>query len=150
MDDIPDYTIEDEPTVPHRFKVHGEVFEAVSVLYKPARQLWQRKIVPMFDDAGNLVDPSGFDLAEAFGEFLDLVLLPESAERFAAKMRDPLRPLSDDQAAAVVLGLISHYSGHPTPPLSLLNDGQPTESGNSMDGAPHEELIPTTSRTAVG
>ena len=92
-EELPDYTLTDQPSKAHRFKCAGDVFEAASVIPPTARKLWQRQIVTLFDDEGNLKAADDGTLADRFGEFLDAVLLPESAERLAQRLSDPSRPI---------------------------------------------------------
>lgn len=147
INDIPDYTILDEETTPHRFKVAGDIFEAAPVLPAPARRLWKDRIMNCFDGAGNFISETEdiSTLADAMGEFLDLVLLPESAALLVARMKDTVRPISDDQAAMMVIGLIGHYAGRPTQPSMPSSVGRLIGGTNSTAGAPHVESIPASS-----
>jgi len=67
----------------------------------------------------------------AAAAFLEATLVPESAERFAAAMRDPANPITFDQAAAVMEWLLEEaYTARPTEPSS------PSAVGPSTPGRP--------------
>jgi hypothetical protein len=63
---------------------------------------------------------------------LKFVLLPESYERFSARLKDRHNPIDDDQLADVVLWLLEQYGLRPTAPSQPSSDGSPSpESGTS-------------------
>jgi hypothetical protein len=72
---------------------------------------------------------------DVVGELLDMILLPESAELFARRMLDPLKPISLNQVGDVLGWLMEEYGGRPTQP-SDNSLAPPTPSGTSLtDGA---------------
>lgn len=61
---------------------------------------------------------------------LQLALLPDSWERFAARLKDKTKPIDDDQMADVVLWLLEEYGMRPTQPSPSSSDGPASpESG---------------------
>jgi hypothetical protein len=55
---------------------------------------------------------------KAFRSMLDVVLLPESLERFNARMRDRANPIEIDQVEEIVTWLMEQYGLRPTEPSS--------------------------------
>lgn len=74
-------------------------------------------------------------------EFLDQVLLPDSAERFAERLRSAAEPITIDQAASIAVWLMEEvYSPErPTEALSPSQNGSESTGPNSTDGAPASE-----------
>ena len=72
---------------------------------------------------------------------LALALLPDSYERFAARLKDKTRPIDDDQMSDVVLWLLEEYGMRPTQPSQPSSDGSASpESGtSSTENTPAEE-----------
>lgn len=63
---------------------------------------------------------------------LELALMPESWERFAARLKDKANPIDDDQMGDVVLWLLEEYGMRPTRPSQPSSDGPASpESGTS-------------------
>ena len=63
---------------------------------------------------------------------LQLALMPDSWERFAARLNDKTDPIDDDQMADVVLWLLEEYGMRPTQPSQPSSDGPASpESGTS-------------------
>lgn len=61
---------------------------------------------------------------------LSLVLLPDSYERFAARLKDRANPIDDDQMSDVVMWLLEEYAMRPTQPSPPSSDGPASpESG---------------------
>lgn len=54
---------------------------------------------------------------------MQLALLPESWDRFAARLRDKTNPIDDDQMADAVLYLLEAYGLRPTQPSQPSSDG---------------------------
>lgn len=82
---------------------------------------------------------------------LQLALLPESWDRFAARLKDKTRPIDDDQMADVVLWLLEEYGMRPTQPSQPSSDGPASpESGSSSteNTQPAESTSPTSQPTA--
>lgn len=124
MADMPDFTVA-HPTEPKRFRVDGDVFECAAVLPAGASR--------------DLVSIAGADLhtqVTLLGSFLDSVMLPDSAERFARRMRDPLHPITDDQVGDVIVWLIKEYGKRPTTPSPSSASGSGDGGTTSMAGAP--------------
>ena len=114
---------------PVEFDVDGETFFAAPVMPTQA----------VLDVADLAVKESVAERASAISGFLDAVLLPESAVRFAARLRDPERPIGIEDAVAVVNWLIEDvYAMRPTVPSSGFPSGSPTigSTGPSMGGQP--------------
>lgn len=66
---------------------------------------------------------------------LQLALLPESWDRFAARLKDKAKPIDDDQMADVVLWLLEEYGMRPTQPSPSSSDG----SADPESGTPSTE-----------
>lgn len=77
---------------------------------------------------------------------LELVLLPESHERFVKRLADKLHPIDEDQMNDVLLWLMEEYGMRPTQPSQPSSDGQPSpESGtSSTDEQQQQDSIPAT------
>lgn len=72
--------------------------------------------------------------AMAIGTFLDAVLLPESAERFADRFRDPTNPITLEQATELLTWLVEEvYVGRPTARSRPSRPG-PRATGRSTSG----------------
>lgn len=97
---------------PIEWDVDGESFYAAPAL--PAEGLMLMAVIA---DAGDEA-PAG-ESARAVLDFLDLVLLPESAERYAARLKDPLKPIRLEEASEHAKWLIAEkYQSRPTEPPS--------------------------------
>jgi hypothetical protein len=83
------------------------------------------------------------DQLQAFRAMLDVVLLPESLERFNARMRDRENPIEIDQVEDIVSWLMEQYGLRPTEPSSPSPSGSPgPDSGiTSTATTPGEVLI---------
>jgi hypothetical protein len=79
-------------------------------------------------------DEYGLDIVEQLGEFMDTIMLPDSAKQFAERIRDPLHPIDDEQIGKIIVWLIGEYGGRPTNPPSPSSDGR-NEIPVSTDGA---------------
>lgn len=76
-------------------------------------------------------------------EFLDLVLEPESALRFAERMRSTVDPITMEQATEVFQWLLGEYGNRPTKP-SNSSAASPEGNGTSSTvGAQLETSIPS-------
>lgn len=80
---------------------------------------------------------------DRFMEILDAVMLPESAERFAARMNDPADPITIDDLRNVLEWLMEEYTGRPTVPPSTSASPQSESGTTSTDGLPPPASIPT-------
>lgn len=78
--------------------------------------------------------------AMAIAEFLDTVLLPESAERIGARLRNPKDPLTAQDAGEIVRWLLEdvYGEGRPTSPSSAGSESPSADGAASTDGAPPE------------
>lgn len=69
---------------------------------------------------------------------LQIALLPESWDRFAARLRDKTNPIDDDQMADAVLYLLEAYGLRPTQPSQPSSDGPVSPvSGTSSTASTH-------------
>lgn len=73
---------------------------------------------------------------KAFRSVLELVLLPESLERFNKRLRDRENPIEIDQVEQIITWLMEQYGLRPTE--------QPSSSPSGLDG-----LVPGTTLTAT-
>ena len=117
---------DDADVVP--FDIDGEEFIAVGPQRLPPGV--------MIDIAGAETSKDIMVKMAAFGGFFDGVLLPESAERFAARMRDPERTIDWDTLGDIVVWLIEEvYTDRPTMPSSDSSTGSepttPTSTGTA-------------------
>jgi len=128
---------------PIRFEIDDEMFEA-------APQIGASILQDMIE-AANLqstlsVNPDGlnkeamFKVAEALStvsgkamNFLDAVLLPESRDRFAVKMRATENPITIEMAFEVWRWLMEQYGSRPTGP-SLSSPNGHDGTGTSWTG----------------
>jgi len=81
-------------------------------------------------------------------DFLDSVMLPESRERFAARMRDPQNPISLKVVTELVQWLVEVYTGRPTAQPSPSPAGPSATSPSSTEPSPPTE--PTSSPVPAG
>jgi hypothetical protein len=77
---------------------------------------------------------------------LQLALLPESWDRFAARLKDKTNPIEDDQMADAILYLLEAYGLRPTKPSQPSSDGPPSPASgtSSTDAQPQPVSIPAT------
>jgi hypothetical protein len=77
---------------------------------------------------------------------LELALLPESYNRFVARLKDKAEPIDDDQMADVVLWLLEEYGMRPTQPSQPSSDGpaSPESGTSSTDAQQPQASIPAT------
>lgn len=71
-------------------------------------------------------------------QFMDLVLLPDSAQRFAERMRSVTEPITLAQAFEVWRWLLGQYGARPTMPSSPSGNGHDGTGQSSTAGAPAE------------
>ena len=103
---------------PIPFKIHGEIFHGVPDL--PAGMLFD--MASMFSDVKG---GSGIGTQfETLDRFFQLLLVPESYERFKERMRDPERPITIGIMMAVMRYLIEQMTGRPTEQSSSSSAGQ--------------------------
>lgn len=90
--------------LPHPFQIDNDTFYAAARLPGGA----------VLDLAGIIVtaeDGSQTVRAGALMEFLDAVLLPDSAQRFADRLRSPTEPIGLDEATGIVKWLVEEVYG---------------------------------------
>lgn len=77
---------------------------------------------------------------------IGLALIPESYDRFAARLQDKTNPIDADQMSDVIIWLLEAYGLRPTEPSQPSSDGPPSpESGtSSTDAQQPQESIPAT------
>lgn len=102
---------------PITFTIDGDVFEAAPRL--PADTFVE--FVTLYNDRVS-ADTLAQQLA-LLKQAIELVLLPESWERFSARLKDKARPIDDDQISDVVLWLLEEYGLRPTQPSQPASDG---------------------------
>lgn len=80
---------------------------------------------------------------KAFRSMLEVVLLPESLERFSARMRDRADPIEIDQVEDIVTWLMEQYGLRPTEAPSSSPDGRsvPAPGITSTASTPGEVSI---------
>jgi hypothetical protein len=119
------------------FRVDEDVFQAARGV--PAEVLldFAREFAGM--DVSATVDQQ----LKAFRSLLDVVLLPESLERFNARMRDRENPIEIDQVEDIVTWLMEEYGLRPTEAPSSSPDGRsvPVPGMSLTDSTPGEVLI---------
>jgi hypothetical protein len=112
-----DFSVDRKPDL--EFKIGDDVFYAVGD--SPGGVI--------LDLAAMANSKEGEDKVGAISEFLDGVLLPESAELFADRMRNPSNPITFPQLLAVFEWLLEDYTGG-------VEAGRPTrEAASSSSGS---------------
>ncbi len=108
------------------FTIDDDTFEAASTL---PGDIYAEMVVK-YDGIDNVDAYQGqHDLIK---DALQLALLPESFERFSARMKDRANPIDDGQMADVVMWLLEEYGLRPTQPSQPSSDGPASpESGTS-------------------
>lgn len=109
------------------FRVGDDVFRVAPTIPTGAAMLLAR-----------MSKMSEVDQLIAVGDFLDMVILPESAERFATRLRDPVNPITPKHLSAIIHWLLEEYGARPTPLPSPSPSAQPSTGMNSTAG-----LLPT-------
>lgn len=116
-----------QPTEAITFEVDGEEFTAAGV--PPANAILRTAELGMSENDGEKV--------RALGQFLDVVLMPESHARFSARMSNPEKPVDVETVGDVVAWLLEVYTGRPTEPSSPSSpESSPSDGRNSTDTAP--------------
>lgn len=119
---IHDFTVE-KPRV--QFKLDGDIFTGVRDI--PAVQAME------FSGHADKLHNDDVSMDERVAGFMDilrLLLVPESAELFIARLKDPLNPIGVQTMLKIVPWLFEQYSLRPTTPDS----GSSTGSGNPESG----------------
>lgn len=122
-----DFTVEAKPNL--EFKIGEDVFYAVGDT--PGGTILDLASIVSSEDQG--------DKIRAISDFLDGVLLPESADLFAERMRDPSNPINFQQLIDVFEWLLEEYVGgedadRPTPAPSRSSAGR-GRTGRSSTGS---------------
>lgn len=108
------------------FTIDDDTFEAASVL--PGDVF--AEMVALYNNASEA--ETFQDQHDLLKKALEFALLPESWQRFAARLKDKARPIDDDQTSEIVIWLMEEYGVRPTQPSQPSSDGQPSpESGTS-------------------
>jgi hypothetical protein len=89
-----------------------------------------------------LVNSKDSEKVHQIGQFLDLVLLPEDAVRFAARMRDTTRPVTIAMLGQILQWVLEEYSERPTQQPTPSSAGLSTNGTDLTDGAALEEWTP--------
>jgi len=99
------------------FTIDDDTFVPASVLPGDV----YAEFVSLYNRTGNV--ESYQEQHDLLKSALQLALLPESWERFAARLTDKSNPIDDDQMADVVLYLLEAYGLRPTQPSQPSSDG---------------------------
>jgi len=109
----------------HQFDIDGEVFNCATELPAGAAKL-----------LAQMANTDNVSRMLLIGDFLDMVLLPDDAARFAVRLKDPVHPISLDLYGSIIEWMLEEYGMRPTPP-SNSSVSSPTNDGmNSTVGAP--------------
>lgn len=144
MTEIKDFSIDKQETL--KFKIDDDVFEAVPIV---GAQIL-RDITNMSDlaqlqgiDEASVTQDQLKAMADAANQhtartmqFLDLVLLPDSAARFAERLRSTDKPITIQQTYEVWRWLIERYSARPMQPSLPSLNGHDGTGSSSTAGAP--------------
>lgn len=114
---------------PLRFTIDGDEFACAATLPAAATNLLV-EMAALGDDPAAVGRQLGM-----IGDLLDMVLTPESAELFAARTRDPVRPIDYEQIGQVVKWLTEQYAARPTMPSTPSAGGRDESGISSTDGA---------------
>lgn len=115
---------------PLKFTIDGEEFTAASSI--PGDMMVQ---VAKFLESTDMAEQ-----VDVIVTFLDSVLVPESATRFAARFKSAENPITIDVAADVVMYLIEQLQSRPTGPASD-SPSQPALSGNGSGAGVSPTLV---------
>lgn len=119
-----------------QFRIDDDLFEAAPAV--PADIL----IDYTQEFAG--VDPEKIPIDQqlkVFRSVLELTLLPESLDRFTARMRDRKNPIEIDQISDVITWLFEEYGLRPTELPSDSSDGQPVPASGTSSMASTPETV---------
>lgn len=117
-----DFTVE-KPRV--QFKLDGDIFTGVRDI--PAVKAME------FSGYADKMQSEDMEMSERIAGFMDilrLLLVPESAELFIARLNDPVNPIGAQTMLKVVPWLFEQYTQRPTTPDSDSSTG----SGNLESG----------------
>lgn len=127
-----------------KFRIDDDIFEAFAAIPAGMFMEHSRIEIPLEIDREER-DPAKIMAAAAamnkfnqrYFRFLDEVLLPESAERFARRLMDRNNPITMQQAGKVYRMLMGKYTGRPTQPPS------PSQNGDGGTGDGSTVSVPT-------
>lgn len=123
--EIQDFSL---PTQRNQFRIDGELFEAAPQL--PAKQAMECvNIAERWESS----EPE--KAAELFRDLFSRVLLPESYERFIARLSDLERPITVQQLPTIISWLFERYGMGPTKESSDGSDGSANPDDGSTSGA---------------
>lgn len=127
-EEVKDFTKEDKPSN-IKFKVDGDMFEAVGT-------------APAFAvlDVSAVNQAEGLQKIRIILSFLDQVLLPASAERFAQRLGSSEDPIDIEQGAAIAVWLMEekYAPERPTEAPSPSANGSGSTGPSSTDGVQAE------------
>lgn len=127
------------------FRVDGDLFHA-------ARGVPAEVLLDFASEFAGMETSATVDQQlKAFRSMLEVVLLPESLERFSARMRDRADPIEIDQVEEIVTWLMEQYGLRPTEAPSSSPDGRSVPGpGTSLTGStPGEVSISAASPSIV-
>lgn len=140
------------PRKPRRFKLDPDVFECAAKLpagvVQDVSALRKGVLLIQSQQAAGIEPDEEFveRLNTTFFGMLDVILLRESAERFAKRMRDPENPIDTEDIQRFIAWVIEAYGGgRPTTPSSDSSTSLPTTGTSSTDGVLPGPSIPVPS-----
>lgn len=130
-----DFTVERKPDL--EFKIGDDMFYAVGDT--------PGGVILDLAEIGNTAE--GVSKTSSIMAFLDSVLLPESADLFAERMRDTKNPITFEQLIAVFEWLLEEYvggeeTGRPTQGPASSSSGSRRTGRNSTDSARSQGSTP--------
>jgi hypothetical protein len=140
-DEVADFS---RPVRRIRFRMEGDIFEAASAL--PVLT-----ILDFAEAADQIGDQAEISEARAlFQRMFQMVLVPESAERFIARLEDAGNPIDLDQVMKAVDYVMEKYGMRPPQPSGSSSDGSatqpsgPNSTANAQPTAPTSDALPST------
>jgi hypothetical protein len=139
VEDFSEEPGDEVPPLP--FRVDDEVYYVAG--QAPIGALLDLSALAAFDQS-SVQDPMKMAKATTtLMAFLDSVMMPESAVRFAARMRTPIRPISPKQIMRIITWCVGVYTGKDRmAPSSSSPDGSVSTGRSSTDGAAHMASTP--------
>lgn len=92
-----------------RFSVRPDTFEAHAMISAG-------RIMDLASLESRIEAAEGGNKLNAIAEVFQVALLPESYDRFAARLRSDTEPIGIGQVTDIVSWLMEHYAGRPTAP----------------------------------
>jgi hypothetical protein len=127
------------PVPPIEFTIDGDIFYAAGEV--PGGTVTDLAV------AGATDEENGADALQAAMAFFDQVLLPESAELFAQRFRNPERPITLPKAMKIFAWLMERYTDFPTQELLPSPPGS-TATAKSSVARSSSKVASTRSATA--